>query len=245
MNKNLPEQGVSGPFRIVSIKHALPQKIPSKEVVENKLANNFSIRPVTGIFEHYSDKVLKVKFEGGDSIEVTENHPIYSKTAQRWQLAGELEVGEEVLTYHGSSKVASKKRLLGTHKVYNLEVKDLHNFLVNGSGVVVHNGYIIKECFDLVVDYLKTNVKYVGTLGKYGKNGSITGGHHPLAGKLFEADPKYVYDDALSVSKSTLEQIGGTGVHETITGKQKAGYNAWRAANPSPAKNVICRCNRN
>jgi len=110
--------------------------------VENKLANNFSIRAVTGIFEHYSDKVLKVKFEGGDSLEVTESHPIYSKTAQKWQLAGDLKIGEEVLTYQGSSKVASKERLLGTHKVYNLEVKDLHNFLAGDVGVVVHNGCV-------------------------------------------------------------------------------------------------------
>lgn len=145
VNMNLPEQGVSGPFRIISIKHALPQKIPSKEAVENKLANNFSIRPVTGIFEHYSDKVLKVKFEGGDSLEVTESHPIYSKTAQKWQLAGDLEIGGEVLTYHGSSKIASKERLLGIHKVYNLEIKDLHNFIVGEVGVVVHNGCVLEH----------------------------------------------------------------------------------------------------
>lgn len=90
--------------------------------------------------------------------------------------------------------------------------------------------------FIAVVDYLKTNVKYVGTYGKYGKNGSVTAGHHPLIGKAFEGDPKYIYDDALSVSKNTLEQYGGTGVHAKITGKQISGYKAWRTANPSPAK---------
>ena len=68
------------------------------------------------------------------------------------------------------------------------------------------------------------------------KNGSVTGGHHPLMGKLFELDPKYVYDVALSVSKNSLEAIGGKGVHATITGTQQAGYSAWRSANPSPAK---------
>lgn len=77
----------------------------------------------------------------GDSLGVTENHPIYSKTAQKWQLASDLAIGEEVLTYYSSSQVVSKEKLDGIHKVYNLEVKDLHNFLVGDVGVVVHNNY--------------------------------------------------------------------------------------------------------
>jgi hypothetical protein len=43
-----------------------------------------------------------------------------------------------VLTYAGSTKVVSKQPGL-PQPVYNLEVKDYHNFLVTGAGVVVHN----------------------------------------------------------------------------------------------------------
>lgn len=37
--------------------------------------------------------------------------------------------------------LAAKEKLPGTHTVYNLEVRELHNFLVGTEGVVVHNSY--------------------------------------------------------------------------------------------------------
>jgi hypothetical protein len=47
-----------------------------------------------------------------------------------------------VLAYAGSSRVASVAPLPGAHRVYNLEVQGLHNFLVGELGVVVHNSCI-------------------------------------------------------------------------------------------------------
>ena len=58
-------------------------------------------------------------------------------------------MGEQVLTLRGNTALASRQRLLGTHTVYNLEVKGLHNFLVGRQGVVVHN-----SCFQLVKDFI-------------------------------------------------------------------------------------------
>jgi len=46
VNINLPEQGISGPFRITSIEHILPQKQP----VDEDAGKGFVFRPVTGIF---------------------------------------------------------------------------------------------------------------------------------------------------------------------------------------------------
>jgi broad specificity polyphosphatase/5'/3'-nucleotidase SurE len=46
VNINLPEQGISGPFRITTIKHLLPQKRPEDE----DAGKGFVFRPVTGIF---------------------------------------------------------------------------------------------------------------------------------------------------------------------------------------------------
>ncbi|MBK9687289.1 MAG: hypothetical protein IPO65_05855 [Saprospiraceae bacterium] len=74
------------------------------------------------------------------SLGVTATHPIYSTTYHDWRLAGELEVGERVLTYKGEATVSSTEKRAGSETVYNLEVKDLHNFLVGDEGVVVHNG---------------------------------------------------------------------------------------------------------
>ena len=73
---------------------------------------------------------------------VTAPHPIFSTTHNDWRLAGELEVGEKVLSYHGEASVLSNVKKEGSEIVYNLEVKDLHNFLVGNVGVVVHNNYI-------------------------------------------------------------------------------------------------------
>jgi hypothetical protein len=141
---HLPEQGLSGPFRITSIKHLLPQKRPAEE---NEPAD-FAFQPVTGIFAHRSNDVWRLAFDSGDTLGVTYNHPIYSITADDWRLAGELEIGEEVLTYTGAATLCSKALLPGAHVVYNLEVKDWHNFLVGELGVVVHN-----SCWDKAAKY--------------------------------------------------------------------------------------------
>lgn len=131
---NLPEQGINGPFRVTAIKHILPQKKPSEDA-----GDGYDWKPVTGLFEHQSNQVYTISFDNGESLGVTYQHPIYSVTAGDWKLAGELEIGEEVLTKSGNSKVVSSTKKRGSETVYNLEVQELHNFLVGESGVVVHN----------------------------------------------------------------------------------------------------------
>lgn len=91
-------------------------------------------------------------FTNAPSLGITATHPIYSTTYHDWRLAGELEVGERVLTYKGEATVSSTEKRAGSETVYNLEVKDLHNFLVGDEGVVVHNG-----CIDLNLGKLKNS----------------------------------------------------------------------------------------
>ena len=137
---NLPEQGISGPFKITAIKHILPQKKPVDEGPDDE----WEYKPVTGLFTHRSDQVHTLAFESADgarieTLGVTAAHPIFSTTYHNWRLSGELEAGEKVLTYYGEATVLSNERKPGNETVYNLEVKDLHNFLVGDLGVVVHN----------------------------------------------------------------------------------------------------------
>ncbi len=138
---NLPEQGISGPFKITAIKHIIPQKKPVDEDPDDE----WEYKPVTGLFTHRSDQVHTLAFASEDdsqveTLGVTAAHPIFSTTHLDWRLAGELEAGEKVLTYNGEATVLSNERKPGNEYVYNLEVKDLHNFLVGDFGVVVHNG---------------------------------------------------------------------------------------------------------
>ena len=135
INLNLPEQGISRPFRITSIKHIIPQKRPTDE----DESDDYGYRPVTALFTHVSDQVYNISFDNGEELGVTYQHPIYSVTAGDWRLAGELEVGEKVLTKSGETTVAIFSKKEGREVVYNLEVNDLHNFLVGESGIVVHN----------------------------------------------------------------------------------------------------------
>jgi hypothetical protein len=73
---------------------------------------------------------------------ITQNHPVYSSTEDGWKHAFELSVDDEVLSYAGVSKISKITHLSGIHQVFNLEVKNHHNFLVGNEGVVVHNGCV-------------------------------------------------------------------------------------------------------
>jgi hypothetical protein len=126
VNMNLPEQGISGPFKITSIRHIIPQKKP----IDEDDNDEWEYRPVTGLFVHHSDQVYNITSSNNETLGVTAPHPIFSTTHNDWRLAAELEVGEKVLTYHGEATVTKTEKKGGSEAVYNLEVKDLHNFLV-------------------------------------------------------------------------------------------------------------------
>lgn len=173
---NLPEQGISGPFRITSIKHIIPQKKP----VDDDEADEYGYKPVTALFTHESNQVFNISFDNGDKLGVTYRHPIYSTSVGDWKLAGQLELGEEVLTKYGNVKVVSSTRKGGSETVYNLEVKDLHNFLAGKSGILVHNECTISELWGFLKDRLfKPKQRYSGIPGKMTADES-----HQLAARL-------------------------------------------------------------
>jgi len=234
VSMNLPEQGISGPFRITSIKHILPQKRPT----DDDKTDNFGFQPVTGIFTHQSDDVWTLHFDNEDTLGVTYNHPVYSVTADDWRLAGELAVGEKVMTLESVAVLTGKEKLPGQQKVWNLEVREWHNFLVGESGVLVHNAYLLKKCLDDLIEQLADKAKYVlGGTGKY----KTVRGHHPMSKKAFEGNGNYNKNDAFSVSNDALRdgwKLGNSGVppsniHGQITGRQNSLYSAWKAANPN------------
>lgn len=165
---NLPEQGITGPFRITSIKHIIPQKKP----VDDDEADEYGYKPITGLFIHEASDVWKLTFDNGEELGVTHKHPIYSTTESDWKHAGELEIGEVVLNKSGGTKVVAKE-IDKVQEVYNLEVKDYHNFLVNASGVVVHNsGLCHIEVNKLLKPFKGVQIKKVGV-----KNGAVKNGN--------------------------------------------------------------------
>lgn len=191
VNMNLPEQSISGPFKIISIKHITPQKKP----VDEDEADDYEYRPVTGLFVHESNDVWKITFDDGTELGVTNNHPIFSVSKGAWQHAGHLEIGEEVLAKGSNTKVTSKERDLTVQPVYNLEVKDLHNFLVGEVGVVVHNN---PNCLKASQDLLD-NLGIKKVLKKPGKYDIDDGPNSTKIKEKFGKDPnkkiKICYDD--------------------------------------------------
>lgn len=72
---------------------------------------------------------------------MTAAHPFYSLTYGTWRYAGELEPNEALLCKNKSTHVLSNTTQSGTYTVYNIEVRQWHNYLVGSSGMVVHNNY--------------------------------------------------------------------------------------------------------
>jgi hypothetical protein len=75
------------------------------------------------------------------TLGVTAEHPIYSIDRQGFVLASDLREGERLLTKTGITKLVTKVIEQQAQPVYNLEIRQWHNFLVGSSGVVVHNQY--------------------------------------------------------------------------------------------------------
>ncbi|MFZ4545642.1 MAG: ribonuclease domain-containing protein, partial [Saprospiraceae bacterium] len=91
--------------------------------------------------------IFKLQFSNGDSIEVTGTHPIYSLDRKGFIPVSEITTGEKLLTMNGFVEVGKTTESDEKQQVYNLEVGQWHNFLVGGSGVVVHN-----YCFPFAKD---------------------------------------------------------------------------------------------
>ena len=151
------------------------------------------------MFIHQSDAVYNITFDDSETIGVTYQHPIYTVTVGDWRLAGELEIGEKVLTKRREVTVTASEKKGGYELVYNLEVKDWHNFLVGNEGVVVHNG-----CWS-------------SKLQKYGKRAAakyqkaidhVWEGHNPLSKVAGKSYFKESLDDKIKLKKYIKEAQG-------------------------------------
>lgn len=219
VNLDLPEQGISGPFRITSIKHIIPPKKP----VDDNESDSYNYKPVTALFTHVSSQIYNIRFDNGESLGVTYQHPIFSVTAGGWRLAGELEIGEQVLTKDGEGTVTSSVKNNGSEIVYNLEVNELHNFLVGKSGIVVHNSYF-SEAFKKINELAKIfknhpNISFKN-LSAY--DGAIL--LHRLAGKHIGVNPSKLDEFANAVASENWTKLNemGLNVSTTNSGAAKA-----------------------
>ena len=91
---------------------------------------------------------LSLSLSSGDAppdvLLVTREHPFYELSRSGgagWSAAGALTEGSVVATAFGPATVTSTAETDRREDVYNLEVEDVHTYLVGAYGAVVHNDY--------------------------------------------------------------------------------------------------------
>ncbi|TGE07771.1 polymorphic toxin-type HINT domain-containing protein [Hymenobacter fodinae] len=101
---------------------------------------NLALKPVISVSQHEAHALVEVHV-GDEVIRATPEHPFLLSTRE-WKLAGQLEVGDELLR---SDQVSMPVREVvhqteQTTPVYNFEVADWHTYLVSFWMLIVHNG---------------------------------------------------------------------------------------------------------
>ncbi len=122
----IDELGVDGPARVTNIGACHLEPGPGCVV--------------TGTVTHLNRAVLRLHFvESTEVLEPTILHQLWSADRDGWVPAGELTVGERLLTERGAVTIDEIERLDGVHQVFNFEVAGAHTYLVSGLAIKSHN----------------------------------------------------------------------------------------------------------
>lgn len=91
----------------------------------NESTQEKELKPVNEVieFDEHPEDILELTFENGEKVICTENHLFY--VDGNWIKAKEI-------------KVISKRKV-SKRKVYDLSIKDNHNYMVSESDIIVHN----------------------------------------------------------------------------------------------------------
>ncbi len=115
-------------------------KIGDKVYSYNEKLHIVEIDEVSQVMVNKSIDYLKVTLEDDTVIRVTETHPFYDKKSDSWKPISEFEIGDTVTTSENNDiKIKSIERVEKEDIVYNMEVKNNHNYYVSKSNILVHN----------------------------------------------------------------------------------------------------------
>ncbi|MCR9144617.1 MAG: TIGR04388 family protein [bacterium] len=95
-------------------------------------------KQVSETFVRKADRVYKVEYDSGQSLETTWSHPFYI-LGKGWVEARKLRAGDISKATAGEERIASVTIDARHEAVYNFSVADNHNYFVGESGVLVHN----------------------------------------------------------------------------------------------------------
>ena len=103
----------------------------TKEVEEKEIEKTFINK---------AQEIVKMEFETGEEIKNTTAHPYYV-VGEGWKETKDLKVGDYILTQENKKIKITKmtKTRKPNTKVYNLSIKDNHNYFVGNTKLLVHN----------------------------------------------------------------------------------------------------------
>ncbi|MGB5981093.1 MAG: Hint domain-containing protein [Nonlabens sp.] len=98
-------------------------------------------KQVTQTYRNRTQKYRVIKTEGGDEIKATGQHLFYVKSSNTWIKTYQLKTGMHLYDARQDQLVRITNLKLVEEEVptYNLEVEDLHNYLVGSTGLLSHN----------------------------------------------------------------------------------------------------------
>ncbi len=113
-------------------------------------------RPVTKVLRAQTFWWVDVTIDNGSSVTATRRHRFWVENTKEWTQAKNLKAGDLLRLRDGSLRTVSKVRLWETSTLtptYNLEVDVDHVFFVGSTSVLVHNGDIDDDTFEMPKDY--------------------------------------------------------------------------------------------
>jgi superfamily II DNA or RNA helicase len=121
----------------IPIKNIKPgDKIVNYCTINKEFREDIVVKQHINLTNSFSEKMYKLVFNNGVTIKVTGNHKFFTNLG--WYRADELDEQHQVIGYHNSNlSLVERIEIEKPDKVYNLHIKNEHNYIVNG--VVVSN----------------------------------------------------------------------------------------------------------
>ncbi len=104
---------------------------------------------IARIMTHRAGDLVELRFENGETLTGTGNHPVWSVDRATWVELGALQPGEHVQGREGDLAIREVNPLPGFQPVYNLEVHGEHVYEVTHAGVLVHNNTLCEQLLEL------------------------------------------------------------------------------------------------
>jgi len=128
---------------------------PCPEIAPNSFTGEGQV--VVSRFTSFDVELLvRLDFDGSQSLTGTSIHRIWSLDRQDWVAMGDLEIGERLQGTSGPVTITSTHLVAQTQNVYNIEVQGEHVYEVTELGILVHNtNDLCKQIKDIQESLLK------------------------------------------------------------------------------------------